>query len=329
MDDLRGVTAAAACRSGSVGVDEEAQMAGMGYSWSEVTPVRTGLRIRSQGQRPQSRMPKSADGGPCLNVGWPLLEQQLQLKNSLADGMAPCAGSLSSEGAPTQQPWLVWKDRLRRVASIGGSVLLVGLVALSAIIVKEYQHAPALARVQSLNAHAVETAELPQIEDPLNAPLALDTSEVDANVEIQATSLTTDDEPAWKSDPTIRYFNGRPVRPAKVIRMVVTAYSPDARSCDDSADGITATLHSVETNGFALVAADPRVLKYGSLLTVPGYDQDRIVPVLDCGGKIKGRRLDVLYPTHGQARKWGKKSLDVTVWEYADGLPAPNPRKLR
>jgi 3D (Asp-Asp-Asp) domain-containing protein len=111
--------------------------------------------------------------------------------------------------------------------------------------------------------------------------------------------------------------------------MVVTAYSPDERSCGDSADGMTATLHSVETNGFALVAADPTVLRYGSMLTVPGYDEDRIVPVLDCGGAIKGRRLDVLYPTHERARQWGRRTLKVTVWEYADGLPAENPRKLR
>jgi 3D (Asp-Asp-Asp) domain-containing protein len=111
--------------------------------------------------------------------------------------------------------------------------------------------------------------------------------------------------------------------------MVVTAYSPDERSCGDSADGITATLHSVQTNDFALVAADPSILRYGTMLTVPGYDQDRIVPVLDRGGAIKGRRLDVLYPTHEEARRWGRQSLTVTVWEYADGLPPENPRRVR
>jgi 3D (Asp-Asp-Asp) domain-containing protein len=85
----------------------------------------------------------------------------------------------------------------------------------------------------------------------------------------------------------------------------------------------------VETNGFQLVAADPRVLKYGSLVTVPGYADNAIVPVLDCGGKIKGHRLDLLYPTHEQARKWGSQWHTVTVWGYADGKPACNPRKLR
>lgn len=290
------------------------------YPLSEAESVWAGALGKSSGLSTAS-----TDGGPCLGVRRPLVEQRLQLQNGSSEAVVA--------------PWLVWRTICRRVAAYGGFGFAVILVALSAIIVKEYQHAPALAGIQRLSATSLAShAQLPQINDPLNSGLDPDAPAVTTGVE-PMTAATPEvaikevsqsgDEPAWKSDPTIRWFNGRPVRPAKVIRMVVTAYSPDARSCDDSADGITATLHSVETNGFALVAADPRLLKYGSLLTVPGYDKDRIVPVLDCGGKIKGKRLDVLYPTHSQARKWGRKSLDITVWEYADGLPAPNPRKLR
>lgn len=111
--------------------------------------------------------------------------------------------------------------------------------------------------------------------------------------------------------------------------MVVTAYSPDARSCGASADGKTATLHSVWTNAMQLVAADPRVLPYGSIVSVPGYASGELVPVLDCGQAIKGNRLDVLYPSHSQARKWGRQRLQVTIWEYADGKGLTNPRRVR
>jgi 3D (Asp-Asp-Asp) domain-containing protein len=111
--------------------------------------------------------------------------------------------------------------------------------------------------------------------------------------------------------------------------MRVTAYSPDHRSCGEFADGQTATLHSVWTNGMRLVAADPKVLPYGTMLTVPGYADNEIVPVLDCGGAIKGARLDLLYPTHERALQWGVQDLRVVIWEYADGKPAPNPRKVR
>ncbi len=78
-----------------------------------------------------------------------------------------------------------------------------------------------------------------------------------------------------------------------------------------------------------------RILPLGSMLTIPGYGgktaggTERIVPVLDRGGKIKGRRLDVLFPTHEEARAWGVKKLPVVVWEYADGKPADNWRKIR
>jgi 3D (Asp-Asp-Asp) domain-containing protein len=121
--------------------------------------------------------------------------------------------------------------------------------------------------------------------------------------------------------PVMRYFNGRPVRIARTISMLVTAYSPDAQSCGESADGITASGYSVWTNGMKMVAADTSVLPFGTLVSVPGYDEAGLVPVLDRGGAIKGNRLDVLYATHERAIQWGVQRLEVTVWEYADGKP--------
>lgn len=133
--------------------------------------------------------------------------------------------------------------------------------------------------------------------------------------------ITIVQEAPAPADGKIRWFNGRPIRPAKTITMRVTAYSPDERSCGTSADGITASGYTVWTNGFKSVAADPRVLPLGSLVSVPGYDAGEVVPVLDTGGAIKGKRLDVLFPSHEVAKNWGSRNLKVTVWEYADGKP--------
>lgn len=216
---------------------------------------------------------------------------------------------------------------MRAAAGVG----IVGLVAWSAVLVKTSGLRPrALLEVREVPAPALmidanqtfATQKNGAVEarpDPVVSiePVALPVSEVSTEAA------------AFALDPTVRWFNGRPVRPARTIQMVVTAYSPDERSCGDSADGITATLHSVSTNGTRLVASDPRLLPYGSLVTVPGYDDNLIVPVLDTGGAIRGRRLDVLYATHEEALRWGIKNLAVTVWEYADGLPPDNPRKLR
>ncbi len=114
-------------------------------------------------------------------------------------------------------------------------------------------------------------------------------------------------------------FNGKQLRAVKTVRMLVTAYSPDERSCGKFSDGLTATGYSVFANGGKLVAADPRVLPMGSIISVGGYAKGQPVPVLDVGAKIKGHRLDVLFPTHKQARQWGKRWIDVTVYAFAPG----------
>jgi 3D (Asp-Asp-Asp) domain-containing protein len=140
-------------------------------------------------------------------------------------------------------------------------------------------------------------------------------------------SPLVDEVPAYESGGdawpigALRSFDARPVRAVRTVRMVVTAYSPDERSCGASADGITASGYSVQVNGGCLVAADPKILPLGSLVSVPGYDRGAVVPVLDTGGAIKGNRLDVLFPTHEAAMRWGRRTLDITIWEYDDGLP--------
>lgn len=128
-------------------------------------------------------------------------------------------------------------------------------------------------------------------------------------------------ETAAHADPNIRWYNGRPIRPVRTMIMTTTAYSPDARSCGEYADGITASGYSVLTNGGKLAAADTRVFPFGTMISVPGYDDGNVIPVLDRGGAIKQNRLDLLYPTHEQALVWGVQKLQVTVWEYADGKP--------
>lgn len=230
-------------------------------------------------------------------------------------------------------------SRSRRAARSAARVIptvgLVGLVAYSAILAKEAGSATPLLETNSVRiARASQATPSPAFEgvapdEVLPLPqLHSEPAEVEASAN-PADAQATEAAGPETAEAGTRWFNGRPVRPARTITMTVTAYSPDARSCGDSADGITATLHSVWTNGFKLVAADPKLLPYGSMLTVPGYDNGQVVPVLDCGGAIKGRRLDVLFPTHEQARAWGVRKIPVIVWEYADGKPADDPRKHR
>ena len=201
---------------------------------------------------------------------------------------------------------------LRVAIGAGAVALTVG----SAIFARERGRAPApLAAVETLHAAT---------EAPRAATLAISEPRIAGHIDVpnpDADRIVTDTE--------LRWFNGRPIRPARTVMFKVTGYSPDARSCGEFADGQTATLHSVTTNGGRMVAADTRVLPFGSMLSIPGYASDMIVPVLDRGGAIKGQRLDLLFPTHEAAIRWGVKTVPVTIWEYADGLPPDDPRELR
>jgi len=116
----------------------------------------------------------------------------------------------------------------------------------------------------------------------------------------------------------VKRFNGRPVRAVAQRRMLVTAYCPCARCCGKHADGITAAGYSVFTNGGKLVAADTRILPFGTLLSVPGYARQAVVPVLDTGKDIKGNRLDLLFSDHGAAKQWGRRWVTITIYDYAD-----------
>jgi 3D (Asp-Asp-Asp) domain-containing protein len=203
--------------------------------------------------------------------------------------------------------------------AIIGSALIIA-VAISAVVVKELtskRGTPPLAMIDSAEAPDAATT-LPPIVDPL---VALESLAAGAGAAFDAGR--------YELDTSTRYFNGRPVRPARTMWMTVTGYSPDWRSCGDSADDITASNHHVQTNNYRLVAADTRLLPLGSMISIPGYSENDVVPVLDRGGAIKGNRLDLLFPTHEQARQWGVKKLRVVVWEYADGKPADDYRKVR
>ena len=65
--------------------------------------------------------------------------------------------------------------------------------------------------------------------------------------------------------------------------------------------------------------AAPAAFAFNTRLRIPGYDGDRAVPVLDRGGAISGDHLDVFFPTHEQAKKWGRQYLAVTVVTAAPG----------
>lgn len=57
------------------------------------------------------------------------------------------------------------------------------------------------------------------------------------------------------------------------------------------------------------IAADPAI-PFGTKIYVPGYGWGIVE---DRGSAIVGHRLDVFFPTHRQALRWGRQRLIVTI----------------
>ena len=95
-----------------------------------------------------------------------------------------------------------------------------------------------------------------------------------------------------------------PYRPTETYR--VTAYCKGSCCCGKWADGITAS--GAKAQG-KLIAA-PKEIPFGTWIDIPGYGY---AEVLDRGGSIKGKRLDVLFPTHQEALNWGVQYLEIKI----------------
>ena len=72
--------------------------------------------------------------------------------------------------------------------------------------------------------------------------------------------------------------------------------------------GKTAMGHGVRRG---IIAADPRVLKLGSTVTINAGQWSGTYLVSDTGGRIKGKKLDIWVPSCAEARRFGRRSVQV------------------
>lgn len=104
--------------------------------------------------------------------------------------------------------------------------------------------------------------------------------------------------------------NSKANRPEGTIKLfTVTAYCPCEKCCGRFADGTTASGHRIAP-GDKIIAA-PTQIPFGTKMVIPGYGT---ASVLDRGGAIKGNKLDVLFPTHQEALRWGVQFLPVKIF---------------
>lgn len=60
-----------------------------------------------------------------------------------------------------------------------------------------------------------------------------------------------------------------------------------------------------------IVAVDPRLIPLGTRLHIPGYGPGLAA---DVGTAIKGRIIDLWFPSTAAARTWGRRTVTITVY---------------
>ena len=85
---------------------------------------------------------------------------------------------------------------------------------------------------------------------------------------------------------------------------VITHYCA-CEKCTIDGDGITAT--GTKAASGRTIAVDPEVIPYGTTVIIDGH----AYVAEDCGGSIKGRRIDIFMESHQEALEAGVKVAEV------------------
>lgn len=115
-------------------------------------------------------------------------------------------------------------------------------------------------------------------------------------------------------------------QPTAKVPVKRTAYKPAKKTRSESSDSrktltVTATsyaLDGVSSTGInfssnpnaKVIAVDPGVIPLGSRVMIPGYG---IYIAADTGGSIKGKRIDIHFPTKKAAVNFGRRTLTIRI----------------
>ena len=130
----------------------------------------------------------------------------------------------------------------------------------------------------------------PTIENPIDTDTRLESNNLIEN--------TTDDE---KDNKLVK----------KTVAVTSSAAGASKGAFSATAycfSGRTAMGHGVRRG---LIAADPRVLKLGSRVYINAGQWSGTYLVSDTGGAIKGKRIDIWVPGCSEARKFGRRTVQV------------------
>ena len=90
-------------------------------------------------------------------------------------------------------------------------------------------------------------------------------------------------------------------RKTKTMTVYATAYS---------GDNITSLGYKPK---WGVIAVDPKVIPYGSIVYIQRFDKTFIA--LDCGGGIKGNRIDIFMNSEKECIHWGVRKIEIQIFQ--------------
>lgn len=155
--------------------------------------------------------------------------------------------------------------------------------------------------------NGLETSRVPMstriIQEPVTRIIARGTGPVE----------TESDAPVI-ADGLIRLSTGEVLTYTKVVKMKATAYTNTDEGCNEwTATGTRARVGAI--------AVDPRVIPYGTRMFIVSNDGEYIYGIAtaeDCGGGIKGNRIDLYFDTTAECFQFGIRNCSVYILSDSD-----------
>lgn len=99
------------------------------------------------------------------------------------------------------------------------------------------------------------------------------------------------------------------IMPLNIFKLTAYCCENYPHICNDGDSSTTAT-GTTPTPG-RTIAVDPNVIPYGSEVIINGHSYI----AEDCGGAVKGNRIDIVFPTHEEALQFGVQYAEVYIKE--------------
>ena len=62
---------------------------------------------------------------------------------------------------------------------------------------------------------------------------------------------------------------------------------------------------------YGTLAVDPKVIPYGTKVYIK--ELDKVFTAEDCGGGIKGNKIDIFMGSETDAYSWGRRTIDIYI----------------